>query len=281
LEFHHLKRIKTRKAVKSFTFRETNAEQPFGMTPIPFSVSVIVPAYNEAATIATVLSRLAALPFKPEIIVVDDCSSDGTSQVVADAGISNCRVIRHEKNKGKTGALLTGFAAATGEIICIQDADLEYDPEELNEVLEPIFKGHADAVFGSRFLVRKASRVLYFYHFLANKSLTFFSNLLTNKNMTDIETCYKAFRSFLIQEMPISSSGFGFEVEVTAKLSKTNARIYEVPISYYGRTYDEGKKISTIDGIAALWYIAKYNLFVSRRTRAYIHSANEKLRKQA
>lgn len=244
------------------------------------SVSVVVPAYNEEATIVEVLQKLASQPFAPQIIVVDDCSTDETAAKVTTAAIPGVVLIQHEKNKGKTGALKTGFAAATGEIICIQDADLEYDPDELNEVLDPIFNGRADAVFGSRFLVRKASRVLYFYHYLANKSLTFFSNLFTNKNMTDIETCYKAFRSFLIKDMPITSSGFGFEVEVTAKLSKTKARIFEVPISYYGRTYDEGKKISTIDGVYALWYIIRFNFFSGSCVREYIVRSNSQLKAQ-
>jgi glycosyltransferase involved in cell wall biosynthesis len=164
---------------------------------------------------------------------------------------------------GKTQALITGFAATRGEVVIVQDADLEYDPAEIAEVIQPILDEKADVVYGSRFLVRKAARVLYFYHFLANKGLTFFSNLLTNINMTDVETCYKAFRGDIIRKMTITSKGFGFEIEVTAKIAKLRCRIFEVPISYYGRTYEEGKKIGMIDGVHALWYIVKYNLFCS------------------
>src|SRR5947207_9262267 len=172
--------------------------------------------------------------------------------------------MRHEKNAGKTAALKTGLQLTTGSIVIIQDADLEYDPEEIPSVIQPIIDGHADVVYGSRFLVRKAARVLYFYHFIANKLLTFLSNILTNLNMTDIETGYKAFRGDIIRSMIISSSGFGFEVEVTAKVAKLNCAVYEVPISYYGRTYEEGKKISYLDGVIELWLVFRFNLFCSR-----------------
>jgi glycosyltransferase involved in cell wall biosynthesis len=164
---------------------------------------------------------------------------------------------------GKTAALKTGFAASRGDVVIVQDADLEYDPSEINAVVAPIFEGQADVVYGSRFMVRKASRVLYFYHFLANKALTFLSNLLTNVNMTDVETCYKAFRGEIIRNMTIPSTGFGFAIEVTAQVAKLHCRLYEVPISYYGRTYEEGKKIGFKDGLAAGWYIFRYNMFCS------------------
>ena len=166
-------------------------------------------------------------------------------------------------NRGKTEALKTGFALTTGQIVIVQDADLEYDPAEIADVIAPIVEGHADVVYGSRFLVRKASRVLYFYHYIANKGLTFLSNLCTNVNMTDVETCYKAFRGEIIRNMTITSSGFGFEIEVTAKVAKLGVSIYEVPISYHGRTYEQGKKIGMKDGIAALWYIVRFNFFCS------------------
>jgi glycosyltransferase involved in cell wall biosynthesis len=166
-------------------------------------------------------------------------------------------------NAGKTMALKTGFALTTGEVVIVQDADLEYDPAEIAEVIAPILEGHADVVYGSRFLVRKASRVLYFYHYIANKGLTLLSNLCTNVNMTDVETCYKAFRGEIIRNMKITSSGFGFEIEVTAKVAKLGVAIYEVPISYHGRTYEEGKKIGVKDGIAALWYIFRFNFLCS------------------
>jgi glycosyltransferase involved in cell wall biosynthesis len=168
---------------------------------------------------------------------------------------------QHKRNSGKTAALRTGFALTRGDIVIVQDADLEYDPNEISAVIRPIREGHADVVFGSRFLVRRATRVLYFYHYIANKGLTFFSNMLTNLNMTDIETGYKAFRGDIIRNMIIVSRGFGFEVEATAKVAKLGCPIYEVPISYYGRTYEEGKKIRTRDGILALWLIIRFNLF--------------------
>ncbi len=228
-------------------------------------LSVVIPAYNEQATLVRVVSEVLLIPSLLEIIIVDDCSTDGTA-VIADALASsnrNVKVVHHSQNGGKTEALKTGFALTTGEIVIVQDADLEYDPHEIAEVIAPILAGHADVVYGSRFLVRKASRVLYFYHYLANKLLTFLSNLFTNVNMTDVETGYKAFRGEIIRNMTISSAGFGFEIEVTAKVAKLKCAIYEVPISYRGRTYDEGKKIGMKDGLAALWYILKFNLFCS------------------
>lgn len=235
-------------------------------------LAVVVPAYNEEATIATILRRVDALPCVREIIVVDDCSRDRTAEVVSGFQSPRVKLIRQERNGGKTAAVKRGIAEVSSPLTIIQDADLEYDPDEIPHVIAPILEGNADVVYGSRFLVRRAARVLYFYHFLANKFLTFLSNLLTNRNMTDIETCYKAFRTPLIQKMPITSKGFGMEVEITAMVSKTRARTYEVPISYYGRTYEEGKKISTIDGIHALWYIFYYNLIApwQAERRAYV-----------
>lgn len=228
-------------------------------------LSVIVPSYNEEATIAHVVRKVLRLEAVLEVIVVNDCSRDRTAEIVQGiiAEDSRVRLLQHEVNKGKTAALKTGFAEVRGEIVIVQDADLEYDPEEIPEVIQPILDGKADVVYGSRFLVRKASRVLYFYHFLANKALTFTSNLFTNINLTDVETGYKAFRSPIMCNMTITSSGFGFEIEVTAKVAKLKCAIYEVPISYYGRTYEQGKKIGTKDGIAAFWYILRYNVFCS------------------
>lgn len=233
------------------------------MTQSP--LSVVVPAYNEEATLHEIVARLLVLPEVCQIVIVNDCSTDRTGEI-ADVLAKlhpKITVARHAANKGKTEALKTGFALTTGEIVIVQDADLEYDPAEICEVIAPIIEGDADVVYGSRFLVRKASRVLYFYHYLANKGLTFLSNLLTNLNMTDVETCYKAFRGEIIRNMRITSSGFGFEIEVTAKVAKLKGAIYEVPISYHGRTYEQGKKIGMKDGIAALWYIFWFNLFVS------------------
>ncbi len=228
-------------------------------------LSVVVPAYNEQDTLAAVIERLAAIPNLKEIVIVDDCSSDATPQVIEDLRQrygSLIKAIRHERNQGKTAGLKTGFAATTGEIVIVQDADLEYDPHEIADVIAPILEGRADVVYGSRFLVKKAARVLYYYHYIANKMLTCFSNLLTNINLSDVETGYKAFRGDIIRKMIITSSGFGFEIEVTAKVAKLGCRMYEVPISYYGRTYEEGKKIGTSDGLYALWCIIKYNWLV-------------------
>lgn len=228
-------------------------------------LSVVIPAYNEETSIATVVQKITAIPFVLEVIIVDDCSTDRTGEIAERLAGNNGQVklIRHERNLGKTAALRTGIAATRGDIVIVQDADLEYDPSEIAGVIRPILDGHADVVFGSRFLVRRATRVLYFYHYLANKFLTFLSNMLTNLNMTDIETGYKAFRGDIIRSMVIVSSGFGFEVESTAKVAKLGCPIYEVPISYYGRTYDEGKKIGLKDGLIALWLVLRFNLFCS------------------
>jgi glycosyltransferase involved in cell wall biosynthesis len=231
-------------------------------------LSVVVPAYNEESTLAAVMEKLLTLPQLLEIVIVDDCSSDRTPQITAALARSDerIRVVRHEKNTGKTGALKTGFAMTRGEVVIVQDADLEYDPNEIPAVIKPILEGRADVVYGSRFLVRKATRVLYFYHFLANKVLTFSSNILTNLNMTDVETGYKAFRGEIIRNMIIKSSGFGFEIEVTAKIAKLRCAIYEVPISYYGRTYEEGKKIDIWDGMQAFLLVFRFNLFCGLRS---------------
>ena len=228
-------------------------------------VSVVIPAFNEENTLRRVGGRVLSLPFVKELIIVNDCSTDTTGAIAEQLAKqdSRVRVAHHASNQGKTKALKTAFAITTGDIVVIQDADLEYDPEEISSVIQPIVDGHADVVFGSRFLVKKSARVLYFYHYLANKGLTFLSNMFTNHNMTDVETGYKAFRGEIIRNMVVTSSGFGFEIEVVAKVAKLKCAIYEVPISYYGRTYDEGKKIGSKDGFAALWYVVKFNLFCS------------------
>lgn len=239
-------------------------------------LAVVVPAYDEEATIATILRKVDALPMVQEIIVVDDCSRDRTAEVVAGLGLPRVRLVRQPRNAGKTAAVRRGLEEVTSPLTIIQDADLEYDPSEIPHVIAPILDGQADVVYGSRFLVRRAARVLYFYHYLANKFLTFLSNALTNRNMTDIETCYKAFRTPLIQKMRLTSRGFGMEVEITAMISKTKARTYETPISYYGRTYEEGKKIGWKDGVHAIGYILYYNLIAPLQTdrRAYIREVN-------
>lgn len=240
------------------------------------NVSIIIPAYNEEDSVHILLDKVCNLEFVKQVIFVDDYSNDHTQQIARKVAseYNHVQILSHQENRGKTEAIKTGLEQVTGDIVIIQDADLEYDPGELKYVCEPIWHGRADVVYGSRFLTRRASRVLYFYHYIANKLLTFLSNIFTNKNMTDIETCYKAFRKPLITNMPIKSSGFGFEVEVTAKISKTNARVYEVPISYYGRTYEEGKKISTKDGLMAFFYIFYYNLITSKALRNYCRESN-------
>ena len=226
-------------------------------------LSVVMPAYNEAATLTRIVKQVLQIPNLLELIIVDDCSTDDTAQIAQKLAAQDARVqyVRQERNGGKTEALKTGFALTRGEIVIVQDADLEYDPAEISDVISPIIEGRADVVYGSRFMVKRAARVIYFYHYLANKGLTFLSNMFTNLNMTDVETCYKAFRGEIIRNMTITSSGFGFEIEVTAKIAKLRCAVYEVPISYYGRTYEEGKKIGFKDGLAALWYILKFNAF--------------------
>lgn len=245
-------------------------EQPGEMHEERPLLSVVIPAYNEEATITKVIQQVLQIPNLLEVIVVDDCSTDSTSDLALQmaAAHSQVRVLRHSRNGGKTEALKTGFAATSGAIVIVQDADLEYRPSEIQTVIEPILDGVADVVFGSRFQVRRAARVLYFYHYLANKILTLLSNLFTNLNLTDVETGYKAFRGEIIRNMIITSRGFGFEIEVTAKVAKLHCAIYEVPISYYGRTYAEGKKIGFSDGVAALWYIFTYN-FLTGVKRSY------------
>lgn len=234
-------------------------------------ISVIVPAYNEEKTIADVLEALRReVPDVYEIIVVDDGSKDKTAPIAEAISQEDPRVkvIRQRVNQGKTAALKTGFAASTGDIVIVQDADLEYDPVDIPGLVEPIQQGKADVSYGSRFMIRRASRVLYFRHFMANQFLTFLSNLFTDLNLSDVETGYKAFRGEIIRNMIIETRGFGFEIEVTAKIAKLKCRVYEVPISYYGRTYEEGKKIGFKDGLDAIYYLFKYNWFVSAR-RSY------------
>jgi glycosyltransferase involved in cell wall biosynthesis len=228
-------------------------------------LSVIVPAYNEAATIETALRRVRAVPLRVEIIVVNDASTDGTREVLeklAQDGLID-RLIHHDVNQGKGAAVRTGFAAATGDAAVVQDADLEYDPADLPALLGPIGADKADAVYGSRFQ-GGPHRVLYFWHYVGNRLLTLLSNMFTNLNLTDLETCYKLVRTDLLKRLPLSSNRFGFEVEITARLAQARARIWEMPISYSGRTYAEGKKITWRDGMAALFHIVRFNLVVPR-----------------
>ncbi|MBN8221658.1 MAG: glycosyltransferase family 2 protein [Spirochaetes bacterium] len=213
------------------------------------NVSVLVPCYNEESSIVLVLKKLLRLNFVQDIVVVNDCSTDNSETMILSLKSPKIKYIKHDKNRGKTAAISTAKTHAEGEIIIIQDADLEYDPNEMIHVIEPIWNGVADVVYGSRFMIRKASRVLYFYHYIANKFLTFLSNFFTNLNMSDIETCYKAFKAPILKEMRLTSKGFGMEVEITAMISRLPIRVFEVPISYYGRTYEEGKKIGLKDGI--------------------------------
>jgi glycosyltransferase involved in cell wall biosynthesis len=226
-------------------------------------LSVVIPCFNEAATILDLLSRVSAAPVaSKQIIVVDDGSTDGTRELLAGLDSDCLTILFHQRNRGKGAALATGFAAARGEICIVQDADLEYDPAEYPLVIGPIVQGKADVVFGSRFQGAAPHRVVYFWHRIGNGFLTLLSNMFTDLNLTDMETCYKAFRTEIIQSIRIQENRFGFEPEITAKLARKRCRIYEVGISYYGRTYDEGKKIGWRDGVRAVWCIIKYNLLV-------------------
>jgi glycosyltransferase involved in cell wall biosynthesis len=223
-------------------------------------LTVVIPVYNEVHTLLSLIDRVQAVAIEKELVLVDDCSSDGTRDLLQRTAFpANVRVLYHERNQGKGAALRTGFAAATGDVVIIQDADLEYDPEEYPKLLEPIVAGRADVVFGSRFAGGESHRVLYFWHSLGNKFLTLASNAFTNLNLTDMETCYKVFRRDVLQRITVEENRFGFEPEITAKVAKLRVRIYEVGISYAGRTYEEGKKIGWRDGVRALWCIVKYN----------------------
>jgi glycosyltransferase involved in cell wall biosynthesis len=229
-------------------------------------LSVLVPAYNEGPTIEVMLDRLGAVPLKLEIVAVNDGSKDDTGahlDRLLKAGKLH-KVIHHPVNRGKGAAIRTAIQAATGDVMVVQDADLEYDPGELAGLIVPILDGRADAVFGSRFTGGGAHRVLYFWHRVGNGLLTLLSNMLTDLNLTDMETCYKMVRSDVMKRLPLTSDRFGFEPEVTARLSQAQARIYEMAISYSGRTYAEGKKIGWKDGIAAFWHIIRFNLLPPR-----------------
>ncbi len=225
-------------------------------------LSIVIPCYNERSTIEAVIDAVRAAPGgEKEIIVVDDCSRDGSGELLEGPLRAKVdRVLRHPVNRGKGAALRTGIAHATGDIVIIQDADLEYDPQQYPLLIEPILQDKADVVYGSRFLGGGPHRVLYFWHRVGNGVLTLLSNMFTNLNLTDMETCYKVFRRDIIQSIRIEEDRFGFEPEITAKIAKLRCRIFEVGISYYGRTYEEGKKIGWRDGVRAMWCIARYNL---------------------
>jgi glycosyltransferase involved in cell wall biosynthesis len=230
--------------------------------PHSMKLSVVIPVYNEVNTLLPLIERVQRSPVEKEIIVVDDCSTDGTADVLRRASLApNVRTMFHEANQGKGAALRTGFAAATGEMVIVQDADLEYDPQEYPKLIKPIVDGLADVVFGSRFAGGETHRVLYFWHAIGNHLLTLCSNAFTNLNLTDMETCYKVFRREVLQQIVVEENRFGFEPEITAKVAKLKVRVFEVGISYAGRTYEEGKKIGWKDGVRALWCIVKYNLF--------------------
>ena len=225
-------------------------------------ISVVIPAYNERATIEEILRRVAAVNLDKEIIVVDDCSTDGTREWLnSERDRLGFRLILHERNMGKGAALRDGFREATGDIVIVQDADLEYDPQDYPRLIEPIASGRADVVYGSRFLGSAPHRVLYFWHYIGNRLLTLLSNMFMNLNLSDMETGYKVFRRDLIQAITICEDRFGFEPEITAKIARKKARVYELGISYAGREYSEGKKITWRDGLWAIWCIVRYSLF--------------------
>jgi len=228
-------------------------------------VSIVIPCFNEVETIAQIVALVEAVEIEHEreIVIVDDFSTDGTREVLAElAGRDDSiRTVLHEHNRGKGAALRSGFTAASGEVIIIQDADLEYDPQDYPKLLRPIAEGKAEVVYGSRFVGGESHRVLYFWHSIGNKLLTLFSNFFTNLNLSDMEVCYKVFRKEILERITLQEDRFGFEPEFTAKIARLGCRIYEVGISYYGRTYDEGKKIGWKDGLRAIYVILKYGLF--------------------
>lgn len=226
-------------------------------------LSVVIPCFNERETIQEIVTAVKASPVKDlEIIIVDDCSTDGTRDILRDSiAVQVEKIVYHDVNQGKGAALRTGFQHATGDIVVVQDADLEYDPQEYPILMEPILQNRADVVFGSRFIGAGPHRVVFFWHMMGNKFLTMLSNMFTDINLTDMETCYKMFRREVIQSIEIEENRFGFEPEITAKVAKLGCKIYEVGISYYGRTYAEGKKIGWRDGFRAIYAIIKYNLF--------------------
>ena len=224
-------------------------------------ISVVMPVYNEVKTVRELIKRVEEVDLEKEIIIVDDCSTDGTRNILK--GVERnpgIKVLYHDKNMGKGAALRTGFKQITGNIVIIQDADLEYNPQEYHKLIRPIMDGRADVVYGSRFITTEERRVLLFWHSLGNSFITFISNMFTNLNLTDIETCYKVFKAEVLRSLTIEENRFGFEPEITAKIAKKRYRIYEIGISYSGRDYSEGKKIGWKDGIRAIWCILKYNL---------------------
>lgn len=238
-----------------------------GDAPAPRRLSVVMPVYNEAATLEEIVRRVASTTLKAEIVAVDDGSSDGSGAILGrlrDEGLID-RVVVHERNRGKGAALATGFAEATGDFVIVQDADLEYDPGEYRKLLEPILDDRADVVFGSRFFGGEPHRVLYYWHYLGNRFLTVLSNMVTNLNLSDMETCYKCFRREVLEGLVIEERGFGVEPELTAKVAHGGWRVYEVGVSYSGRTYAEGKKIGWKDGVFAIYCILKYGLLRRRR----------------
>ena len=232
-------------------------------------LSVVIPCFNELATIESVIKSVKKCGIRSlEIIIIDDCSTDGTCELLRTLEFQVDRIIYHSHNQGKGAALRSGFRAVTGDIVIVQDADLEYDPQEFSIVIEPILEGKADVVYGSRFNGGQPHRVVYYWHMVGNRFLTTLSNMLTNINLTDMETCYKAFRREIIQAVQIEENRFGFEPEITAKISRMECKIYEVGISYYGRTYKEGKKIGWKDGFQAIFCILKYNLRPQNKTQS-------------
>ena len=263
-----------------------SACRQLGMYVIPdsFLLSVVIPVYNERKTLLSLLERVRAVPVRKEIVLVDDCSRDGTTDLLKELeqnpgndSLNTLSIQFHPVNRGKGAAVRTGFSRATGDVLIIQDADLEYDPGEIPRLLQPIIQGQADVVFGSRFLGDQPHRVLYYWHYIGNKVLTMLSNFMTNLNLTDMETCYKLFsKEIMAQISPtLQQERFGIEPELTAKVSSIPCRIFEMSISYHGRTYDEGKKIGIKDGFAALWCIAKYG-FQSVLARRRIKAARKR-----